>query len=225
MSILIYYDNTSPYVRAVRLTVEYLKLENRVEYKHLDLLKGDNLSDDYKKINPRRVVPFLIDGNVRINESRAITIYLVSKYGNGAEPLYPLNNINEIAKINEMLFFDAADFLLDSFSAQGAPQFYGVKREEWAVNRQARDFEYLSSILNKSKFICFNDRPTLADYSLASAISMYYAYDDFDIKTEAPEIHEYYLRMCGAVPNFAKLSDEGISLLKALIKAGREARA
>lgn len=204
----------SPFVRIIKLTVAKLKLEDRVEFKHIDLRTAEHQKEQYKIINPRQVVPFLVDGDVKICESRAIAIYLISKYGNGSEPLYPLNDVEKIAKINEMLFYDASDCYLNIVNTYQAPDVCGLKREKWAVERHIRDIKYLSSLLENSKFFCSSNEPTLADLSIASSISMNYAFEGFDLKSVAPKLHEFYLEMCDIIPNFHQQSQEQISLLK-----------
>ncbi|KAL9298596.1 putative glutathione transferase, Maleylacetoacetate isomerase [Arabidopsis thaliana] len=50
------------------------------EYIPVNLLKGDQSDSDFKKINPMGTVPALVDGDVVINDSFAIIMYLDDKY-------------------------------------------------------------------------------------------------------------------------------------------------
>ncbi|KAG7640276.1 Glutathione S-transferase C-terminal domain superfamily [Arabidopsis suecica] len=50
------------------------------EYIPVNLLKGDQFDSDFKKINPMGTVPALVDGDVVINDSFAIIMYLDEKY-------------------------------------------------------------------------------------------------------------------------------------------------
>jgi maleylacetoacetate isomerase len=47
---------------------------------YINLLKGEQFSDDYKKINPQMVVPALVDGDLTLTQSMAILEYLEEKY-------------------------------------------------------------------------------------------------------------------------------------------------
>ncbi len=42
----------------------------------MDLVKGDQFSDAYRKINPQMVVPALVDGDTVLTQSMAILEYL-----------------------------------------------------------------------------------------------------------------------------------------------------
>lgn len=47
---------------------------------YINLLKGEQFSDDYKRINPQMVVPALVDGDLTLTQSMAILEYLEEKY-------------------------------------------------------------------------------------------------------------------------------------------------
>ncbi|KAH9287543.1 hypothetical protein KI387_031660, partial [Taxus chinensis] len=55
------------------------------EYKAVNLLKDEQFSEDYTKLNPLQFVPTLVDGNVIVSDSLAILLYLEDKY-----PEHPL---------------------------------------------------------------------------------------------------------------------------------------
>ncbi|KAH9750132.1 glutathione S-transferase Z1 [Citrus sinensis] len=55
------------------------------EYKAVDLLKGEQFSPEFLKINPIGYVPALVDGDFVVSDSFAILMYLEEKY-----PQHPL---------------------------------------------------------------------------------------------------------------------------------------
>ncbi|MEW8507507.1 MAG: glutathione S-transferase family protein [Candidatus Thiodiazotropha sp.] len=62
----------------VRLLLSMLGLDYaRVD---IDLLKGESLTDEFKRINPRGQVPVLLDGDLVIWDSMAILVYLARQY-------------------------------------------------------------------------------------------------------------------------------------------------
>lgn len=57
------------------------------EYIPVNLLKGDQFSPEFQKINPMGFVPALVDGDVVVSDSFAIIMYLEEKYPE--RPLLP----------------------------------------------------------------------------------------------------------------------------------------
>ncbi|KAF9625789.1 hypothetical protein IFM89_027121 [Coptis chinensis] len=55
------------------------------EYKAVNLLKGEQFSEEFSKLNPMGYVPALVDDDVVIADSFAIILYLEDKY-----PQHPL---------------------------------------------------------------------------------------------------------------------------------------
>ncbi|KAL4655186.1 hypothetical protein ACB092_01G432500 [Castanea dentata] len=58
------------------------------EYKAVDLLKGEQLSPEFAKLNPVGYVPVLVDGDLVLSDSFAILLYLEEKYPHH-HPLLP----------------------------------------------------------------------------------------------------------------------------------------
>lgn len=102
----LYYTLGSPPSRACLQTIRILGLE--VEVKNLDLIKGEQLSAEYLKINPTHQVPTLVDGDFILTESRAIMAYLVNSRNPGSK-LYP-SDAKTRALIDQRLYFDAISF-------------------------------------------------------------------------------------------------------------------
>lgn len=74
----------------VSIMVEELKAQNvdltSLSVRHIDLIKGEHLSDAFTRHNPNQKIPVLIDGDRSIMESCAILHYLGEKY---PTPLLP----------------------------------------------------------------------------------------------------------------------------------------
>lgn len=93
----------SPPARACLLLSRYLKLD--IEVKNIDLAGGEQHSEEFKKLNPLKNVPVLIDGDFVLAESRAILAYLVNLRQPGND-LYPTDP-KKRAVIDQRLYYDA----------------------------------------------------------------------------------------------------------------------
>ncbi len=78
-SITLYDFPLSGNCHKVRLLLSMLDLE--YERVPIDVVAKQPASPEYKRINPRGQVPFLVDGDVRIWDSMAILVYLARRHG------------------------------------------------------------------------------------------------------------------------------------------------
>ncbi|GAV63749.1 GST_C domain-containing protein/GST_N_3 domain-containing protein [Cephalotus follicularis] len=69
----------------VRIALNLKELD--YEYIPVNLLKGEHLSPEFKKLNPIGYVPVLVDGDFAISDSSAICMYIEEKYPQN--PLLP----------------------------------------------------------------------------------------------------------------------------------------
>ena len=78
MALALYHNDMSSCAQKVRLCLaeKGLKWENR----HLNLRAGEHQKDWYIKLNPRAVVPTLIDGDTVVPESNVINEYLDERF-------------------------------------------------------------------------------------------------------------------------------------------------
>jgi len=65
--------------------------------------KGDHLTKEYKKLNPKNLVPTLIDNGVPIPDSIEIMRHIDKKYPNQGEYLFPYSQNDN--SFNELLTF------------------------------------------------------------------------------------------------------------------------
>lgn len=83
-------------------------MDLEVDVRIVNLLKKEQLSEDFIKINPQHTVPTLVDDGFVLTESRAIILYLVEKYGANSS-LYS-KDTNVRALIHQRLQFDVGTF-------------------------------------------------------------------------------------------------------------------
>jgi glutathione S-transferase len=84
----LYHNDTSTCAQKVRVTLA----EKALEWKshHLDLRAGDQQKPEYLKLNPRGVVPTLVDRGKAVRESNVIMEYLEDEYPE--QPLRPVDS-------------------------------------------------------------------------------------------------------------------------------------
>src|SRR3990172_76294 len=76
--LVLYHNDMSTCAQKVRLTLDEKAL--KWESRHLDLRSGDQQKPDYLKLNPRGVVPTLVDRDRAVRESNVIMEYLDDEY-------------------------------------------------------------------------------------------------------------------------------------------------
>jgi glutathione S-transferase len=104
MSLTLYGDPFSVATRFVTCTMECLDLE--YEFRHVDVRKGEHLTPEFKKVNPKQTLPCLVDGSFVLTESHAIAGYLAGQHGKVGEVLYPTDPMDR-ARVDEVMYFDA----------------------------------------------------------------------------------------------------------------------
>ena len=74
-------------------------------YHYVDLLKGEQKTPEFLKINPQHNTPVLKDENICMNESGPIMIYLAEKYQEKNKNLFPMDNMVTRARIQQRIGF------------------------------------------------------------------------------------------------------------------------
>src|SRR5690242_13589624 len=83
-----YTNPLSPNCRKVDAVAKQLGLE--LNYKIIDVRKGEHRTPAYLAINPNGKVPALVDGDIKLWESNAIQCYLAAKLDTEMWPKSPL---------------------------------------------------------------------------------------------------------------------------------------
>lgn len=176
MSIKIYTDPGSGSCRRVSAVIKYLNIN--VEEIFIDLLSGENLTENFLEINPTGMVPVLVDNTkeqdkIILSEAAAIMIYLCEKFGDTV--LLPNNNSR--IQVLKWMFWAAEHF------RQSAPIYFEEKviaplmknKEDISrINEANRLIKKHAVILNnhlKDRTFVVGDHVTLADFDLAAALS------------------------------------------------------
>lgn len=99
---ILYFTSGSPPSRAVLFLIRYLNID--VEVKNVNLLQGEQHSNEFLKLNPAHEVPTLVDGDFVLTESRAILAYLINSRKSG-DDLYP-SDPKRRARVDQRLSYD-----------------------------------------------------------------------------------------------------------------------
>jgi len=130
------------------------------EFKNIDIMAGENKTEEYKKLNPFGKVPVLVDKGFVLRESMVACRYLINDR-NVAEQWYPKD-----AKKRALV-----DLGLEHWS-QSTARFFAIAAKAFgksdATAEQAKDTvdaaikEFEEVFLKNNKFVA-GDHPTLAD--------------------------------------------------------------
>lgn len=149
----------------VELLLSLLKIEH--ELIDVDLLNGEHKTPEFLIKNPFGQVPVLEDGEVTVNESTAILIYLVKKYGN--ENWLP-NDPIAAAEVQRWLAITAGPIQQGPATARLVTVFkapYNLEERQQAAHAF---FKVLDQELAPKQFLT-GDNVTLADVAAYAYIA------------------------------------------------------
>ena len=173
------------YMHPVSMTSRPVRLfiaENdiKVEEVLVDLMTGEHTKEAYASLNPNKLVPLLVDGDLRLTESSAILKYLADKYD---LPSYP-KDLKQRAKVNELMDWFNTNFYRDWAYNMAYPQIFpNHKRPSddvqqttiaWGSERSKGWLTVLDKhwIGPKSQWVSGSDQITIADYFGACLVTL-----------------------------------------------------
>ncbi|PRQ19536.1 putative glutathione transferase [Rosa chinensis] len=186
-----YYMSSCAYRVRIALNLKGLKYE----YKAVNLLKGEQFSPEFRKLNPICCVPVLVDGDIAVSDSFAILLYLEEKY-----PQHPL--LPEDLQ-RKAINFQAANIVCSSIQPllNLAVLNYIEERVspdakiEWAKVHIGKGFAALEDLLkNYAGRYAIGDEVSFADLFLAPQIDASFSRFNLDM-TQFPllsRLHEAY---------------------------------
>ena len=162
-----YWRSTAAYRVRIALQIKALQFENLSV--HLVKDGGEQFKPDYVDMNPAKLVPTLIDGDVVLNQSMAIVEYLDEQYPD--TPLLP-KDVALRAQVRAMAQDIACDIHpLNNLRVlkylAGTLKVEDQAKSEWYAHWILTGFAALEQRLAKTagKY-CFGDTVTLADLCL-----------------------------------------------------------
>lgn len=163
------------------MTAALLDVEDKLEMRDINPMKGENVTPEFLKINHMHTVPVLVDDDLILTDSHVIATYLAVKYKTPkSEQMYP-TDIKLKHKVDQMLYFE---------STLMTPKIIGVintlkKGEVAPTNEQVSalkdTYEFLDTYLKNSAFLA-SSTMTLADVACVSSLAslnLYVGFDEF----------------------------------------------
>jgi glutathione S-transferase len=162
-----YYVDMSPFCRSVMLTAKAIGVN--LNKKTLDLFtKKDHMTPEFLAINPQHCVPTLVDGDLKLWESRPICTYLVSKYAKD-DSLYPKDPKKRVL-IDKLLYFDMGT-LWSRIGEYMRPVVFGnEKPNPEKLVRLEEACGWFNGFIAGQKF-CVGNTITVADHVLIATFS------------------------------------------------------
>ncbi|CAH0589991.1 unnamed protein product [Chrysodeixis includens] len=168
MTIKLYKLDGSPQVRPPLMLADILKLE--FEPVTVNLLAGEHLKPEYVEKNPNHTIPMLEDDGYIVADSHAILMYLVDKYGQDQQQLYP-KDLKLRTTVNQRLFFEASTLATARQAAMvGIFKNNATGPDEEGIKKVNELYKTLEAYLSKTKFLAC-DHLTIADISCVATIS------------------------------------------------------
>lgn len=174
------------------------------EVESMDLVKGDQFSDAFRKINPQMVVPALVDGDTVLTQSMAILEYLDETHP--APPLLPSDPAGR-ARVRSLCMASVADIhpLLVPRIRKYITQDMGHSEEEltawihtWMTTGLTAIEEMLAGDPATGTY-CHGDDVTMADLCL---VPQFGAANMFGLDTGAYPTCKRIFEACMQVPAF-----------------------
>ncbi|XP_075981432.1 glutathione S-transferase 1-like [Anticarsia gemmatalis] len=203
---ILYGDEASPPVRFVMITASLLKTE--LDFHKIDLFKGENKLDFYKKINPLQKVPALeLNGEV-IADSQAIALHLCRSIPND---LYP-EDVFIRTRVEEMMFYNAG--VLFPIDSAIYTDFFAGKwpADENKLTKWYDAMDYLEKKLDAHKFLTGHE-VRLCDLCCGTTVS------SLEILVPLCDRHEKvkeWLKNLKSLPGF-EINDQGLHRLLSFV--------
>jgi glutathione S-transferase len=189
---LYYFETLNP--RKACAVARYL--EAPVEFKRIDLSKGEQKSPAFLAINPNGKLPALVDGGARLWEANAIMCYLAKAMGS---ELWPSDTAGQIELVR-WLSWNSEHFTRHAgslyFHHLIRPRFLGQPPDAKAVEEATGFFKQFAGVLNDhltGRTYLIGERLTVADFAVA--VTLPYASEAKIPLASFPAIERWHARL------------------------------
>jgi len=199
--ITVYGMKASAPVRIVLMTCEVLGVD--YEFKEIDLMKGENKTPEYLAINPQHNIPAMVDGDLKMNESRAIANYLASAYAKQEAKLVP-KDAKARARVDQLMYFDMGTFYYRFGQCVYPRIFEGLKEIPTAKMEALHEvLGWVNGFLDSTGYVAGTDHLTLADICIVSTLTTLKECQVVpDLADKYPNLIAFIERMTKEIPNY-----------------------
>lgn len=198
--------------RSVMLTMGALGL--KANMKPLNLMAGDQMKPEFVAINPQHCVPTLVDGDLKLWESRAICTYLASQYGKD-DSLYP-KCPKKRAQVDRFLYFDMGT-LYHRFGEYVYPVlFNGQAIDKDKLVKVQEALGWLNGYLEGQQY-AVGDKMTVADFVLVASVATFEA-SGIDMSDHS-NVTDWLARCKQNMTNYESANDKGAKVFGDFVKS------
>jgi len=159
-----YYMLVSAPARGAMLTAEACDI--KLNMKHIDLFKREQLKPEFVAINPQHTVPTLVDGDFTLWESKAISAYFANLCGKDA--LYP-KDPKKRAIVDRLLYFDMGTLYSSYQKWAYPPALFNSAPVPKTLDGVHAALAHLEAFIGDAKYSAGNEI-TIADHALAATV-------------------------------------------------------
>jgi len=201
----------SPNVQRALFAV-YLK-EAKIDLETMSLQGGDHKKPDFLAKSPLGQLPFLVDSDVKLGESRAIARYVNDRYNTGYN-LSPDDNLVSRAVFEQWINFEATQLSPElqkiGFQRFFVPTFLKGTPDEKIIAESIKKVEPLLDALEsqlRGKDYVFG-RLTLVDVFIVPFVNMLFSFPEAYLLDKRTNIKKWYERIA-ALPAWKKVIEQG----------------
>lgn len=190
---------------------------------NVNLAAGEHRKPEFLAINPQHTIPTLHDNGFALWETRAIIVYLVEKYGPANSQLYPADNVERRARINQRLYFDMGT-LYKAFGDAYYSLFLDVPAATPEQLQKVVDaFDFLNTFLEGEQFVAGGTQLSVADIALYATVAIFVRLAKYDLSKHA-NVDAWFKRQRSTIPG-VQISIDGLEILAEYAEKNRQAQA
>ncbi|XP_050504501.1 glutathione S-transferase 1-like [Diabrotica virgifera virgifera] len=184
-----------------------------VDIQIVDIMKREQFTEAFLKINPQHTLPTLVDGDLTLWDSHAIAGYLATQYSKD-DNLYP-KDPKKRALVDQRLYFDCGT-LYPRLRAICFPIIHKGETKIYDEHRASLEeaLGFLDGFLEGNDFVT-GKHLTIADCSLVGSVSSIVAIG-WDVSAHS-NIANWITRCALAIPDYEEANQKGADAFGQLV--------